>query len=398
MKTRFLTLIMILPFIGSSAQENNSIQSDYNQWSIEGRVGLHRPYNSFTQGYYTATPDFFMGDLGVRYMINEFFGMKLGLMYDRYTASDASLGTFSTDQYGFNIQGVANLGRIMKFEDWTSTFNLLGHYGLGISVLNYENISGNDWVGNGIGGLTLQAKVAPGLTLQGGITAMENFSQHNTFDGGQVNRGDLPVVFKGSFGVSISLGRNEKHADYYVRDVSIYDAPGYDTLDSRLTEVESGLKEIDSEQEQLSSRVDELSRKVEGIEDEVHKIASARIVDANEVIAQLISEGYFNIYFNFDRAQIDKIAANTIKILKSFLENNPDMNVDLYGYADERGPAGYNQELSQRRADAVAKALIDVGVDASRINAVGRGEDLDIVHTASRESYQLARRVTFSIK
>ena len=359
---------------------------------------MHRPYNSFSQGYYSATPDLFAGELGVRYMFNEYFGMKLGLMYDRYTEDDASLGAFSTNQYGFSIRGVANLGRVLKFQEWTETFNLLAHYGLGISFLNYENITGNDWVGNGIGGLTLQAKVAPRVTLYGDITAMENFSQHHTFDGGQVDRANLPVIYKGSIGVSVSLGRNEKHADYYVRDISIAGTPEYDTLDARLTKVESDVKEIESGFDQLTSRVDELSGRVDDIDSEVRSIASTRVIDANALIEQLIADGYFNIYFNFDRAQIDKTAANTIKILKTYLENNPDINVDLFGYADERGPEGYNRQLSQRRADAVAKALVDVGIDAARLNAVGRGEDLDIVHTASPESYQLARRVTFSIR
>lgn len=385
-------------FSGAYAQESDPGESDYNQWSIDGGIGLHRPYNSFSQGYYSATPDLFAGELGVRYMINEYFGMKLGLMYDRYTEDDASLGTFSSNQYGFSIRGVANLGRVLKFEEWTETFNLLAHYGLGISFLNYENVTGNDWVGNGIGGLTLQAKVAPRVTLYGDITAMENFSQHNTFDGGQVNRGDLPVIYKGSIGVSISLGRNERHADYYVRDIAIYDTPEYDTLDSRLTKVESEVKEIDSGFDQLTDRVDELSGRVDDLDKEVRSIASTQVIDANALLEQLIEDGYFNIYFNFDRAQIDKVAANTIKILKTYLENNPGVNVDLFGYADERGAPEYNRELSQRRADAVAEALVNVGIDATRLNPVGRGEDLDVVHTASPESYQLARRVTFSIR
>lgn len=400
MKNKLLLTALSIFFVtGIYAQESIFSNPDFRQWSVEGSVGFHRPYNNFSQGYYSATPDFFMGEVGVRYMINEYFGMKLGLMYDRYTSADYSRGTFGTDQYGFSIRGVANLGRVLKLEDWTKTFNLLVHYGLGISMMNYENVDWTDWVGNGVGGITLQAKVSPRVSLYGDITAMENFSQDRAFDGGFVSYANLPVVYKGSVGVSISLGRNKdiQHADWYVRSNTIYDTPEYDAIDARITEVESGLKDVDDEYKNLSSRVDELSNKIDKMDNEVSTITSTGVVDANAVIAQLISDGYFNIFFNFDSSEHGIIAASTINSLKTYLENNPGVNVDLFGYADERGPVGYNQELSQRRADAVARALINVGIDSSRISAQGRGVDHSI-DSSSPDAYRLNRRVTFSIR
>ena len=73
------------------------------------------------------------------------------------------------------------------------------------------------------------------------------------------------------------------------------------------------------------------------------------------------------------------------------------MTVDLLGYADERGTEEYNLKLSQKRADAVAKMLADAGVDPSRLNAQGKGEDISLDKTTP-EAYQLGRRVTFVIK
>ncbi|MFP4366585.1 MAG: OmpA family protein [Bacteroidales bacterium] len=400
MKNKSVLAVFILFFLlETSAQVSDSGVTDYRKWSVEGSVGFHRPYNNFSQGYYSATPDFFMGEFGARYMFNEYFGMKLGLMYNRFTEADASLGTFSTDQYGFGLRGVANLGRILRFEEWTRSFNVLAHYGLGISMMNYENVAATDWVGNGIGGITLQAKVSPRVTLYGDITGMENFSQDHTFDGGPANYGNLPVVYKGSFGVSVSLGGsdNSEHADWYVRDLSIYGTPEYDTLDYRITEVESGVKDVNNKYDELDERVNELADRIDELDNEVASVASREVVDADAIMSQLIDDGYFNIFFNFDSAQYGMIAAGTINILKTYLENNPDVEVDLYGYADERGPDGYNQKLSQRRADAVANALINVGIDASRLNSEGRGEDLSI-NSTSPDAYQMARRVTFSVR
>ncbi len=390
-------VLFVLIATGTQAQENRTGNNDYNQWYIEGGVGFHRPYNYFTQGYYTATPDFFVGELGTRYMINEFFGMKLGLMYDRFSNHDYSRGTFVTNQYGMGIQGVVNIGRLLRFQEWTNTFNVLAHYGLGVSFLSYENTSWNDWVGNSLGGLTLQTKVSPRVTLYGEIAGINNFRQDRAFDGGSPNHGNLPVIFRGTFGISVSIGSNREtlHADYYVR--TPYETAMYNTLESRVTEVESSIESIDSGYEELNRRMDEMDRKVDDLQDEVSSISSTQVVDVNAMIAQLITDGYFNIYFDFDSDLFGKIAAPTINALKTYMDNNPEATLELAGYADERGPADYNQRLSQRRADAIAKALVNVGIDSSRIIAVGKGEDLSLDSTA-REVYQQARRVTVSLR
>ncbi len=394
--TVIFTILLLFAFIETHAQENSFRNSDsgFNQWYIEGNVGFNRPYNYFTQGYHTATPDFFVGEFGVRYMINEFFGIKASVLYDRFTEHDNSLGTFATNQYGLGFQGVANIGRILKFEEWTNTFNLLANFGMGFGFLNYENIAGNDWMGNSIGGLTLQAKVSPRVTLSGNFSGMNIFGQNFAFDGQSVNHGNLPVIFRGSIGVSVSLGNNSRslHADYYVR--TPYEETMYDNLDSRLTEVESKLETADSEHEELNKRVDDLSMDVDNLHDEVNTL---RVIDVNTIIADLINDGYFNIYFDFDSDSFGKIAATTINALKTYMNNNPEVTLELAGYADERGPADYNQRLSQRRADVIAKALVRLGIDESRLIPVGKGEDLSI-DSSDREVYQQARRVTISIR
>jgi len=45
----------------------------------------------------------------------------------------------------------------------------------------------------------------------------------------------------------------------------------------------------------------------------------------------------------------------------------------IEGHTDNRGSRRYNDALSQRRADAVSRALVSRGVDSARIEAVGRG-------------------------
>ena len=53
---------------------------------------------------------------------------------------------------------------------------------------------------------------------------------------------------------------------------------------------------------------------------------------------------------------------------------NPDLRIRVDGHTDASGSAEYNQSLSERRADAVAKYLTDTGIDPSRIETRGAGE------------------------
>lgn len=63
------------------------------------------------------------------------------------------------------------------------------------------------------------------------------------------------------------------------------------------------------------------------------------------------------------------------------------------GHTDSAGADAYNQSLSQRRADAVMKYLVDKGVPAARISATGFGETQPVADNATADGRALNRRV-----
>ena len=79
--------------------------------------------------------------------------------------------------------------------------------------------------------------------------------------------------------------------------------------------------------------------------------------------------------------------------LAQFLNQHPERRIEIDGFTDSVGPDDYNQDLSQRRADAVKTALITRGIDGSRITTQGYGKAFPVATNNDSGGRQLNRRV-----
>lgn len=80
------------------------------------------------------------------------------------------------------------------------------------------------------------------------------------------------------------------------------------------------------------------------------------------------------VAFRFNQSAVEASQMPSLEHVANYLKMNPDANITVNGYASPEGTEEYNQQLSQRRADAVKKILVDkYGIAATRINAVGHG-------------------------
>ena len=81
------------------------------------------------------------------------------------------------------------------------------------------------------------------------------------------------------------------------------------------------------------------------------------------------------VYFDFDMALVRDDQKPTIQSNASEIQNRNDWRrVTLQGYCDERGSEEYNLALGDRRAKAVKRYLVDLGVSSSRLRTVSFGE------------------------
>jgi outer membrane protein OmpA-like peptidoglycan-associated protein len=100
-----------------------------------------------------------------------------------------------------------------------------------------------------------------------------------------------------------------------------------------------------------------------------------------------------DVMFDTGRSELKSGGMRKIDQLAQFLNDHPERRVQIDGFTDSVGSDGYNEELSQRRADAVKAALVSRNVDPARIGTEGYGKAYPVANNNDSGGRQLNRRV-----
>lgn len=422
MKKTILALVFASGLTTMTAQtdtEQSTESSNFNRWTIELAGGFNKPVKPMTNGYYTSAPSPYAVDLGARYMFNNKFGLKGDFGFNHFTNKSDSK-KFDTNYYRFDIQGVANLGRIMNFEDFTQTFGLLVHAGFGAAQASFDNSRDNDLMVNIISGITAQIRLSNRFSLTGDFSTIINTKQDVAFDGFSVNGSSTSsgVILNGTIGLSYSLGKYDKHADWYARP--IVEVSEIAALNKKIADIESTMQDTDKDgvpdyldQEQntiagvmVNTKGQSIDVNKNSIPDELESYLtrtygdnseSTVITKNNESIKRLINSGYICAYFDYNSTIPSNDSTDGINFVLTYLRNNPSATVDVVGHADELGKTAYNDKLSTARANTIKDIFVKSKIDASRVNVISAGEDTSVDKT-SNGARKLVRKVTFTVK
>jgi outer membrane protein OmpA-like peptidoglycan-associated protein len=104
-----------------------------------------------------------------------------------------------------------------------------------------------------------------------------------------------------------------------------------------------------------------------------------------------------DLLFATGSTQVSAQSQNDLMIVARSLTNYPNSTVNVIGHTDNVGSAAFNQDLSERRAQAVAAVLRGGGVSSARIRSIGAGLNQPIASNATAEGRQLNRRVEIVI-
>jgi len=108
--------------------------------------------------------------------------------------------------------------------------------------------------------------------------------------------------------------------------------------------------------------------------------------------AKIVTHG---INFDYGKASIRPESMGTLNMIKEVMIDNPELKFEIGGHTDNDGDAAYNLKLSQDRADAVRSALVDLGIDGTRLTTKGYGLARPITDNNTPEGKANNRRVEF---
>jgi outer membrane protein OmpA-like peptidoglycan-associated protein len=101
----------------------------------------------------------------------------------------------------------------------------------------------------------------------------------------------------------------------------------------------------------------------------------------------------YNVFFDFDRSELNPVAARIVQQAADSARNTGVTRIYVDGHTDSTGTGGYNQALSQRRAEAVRRQLIADGIPAGEIVTNASGKSGQLVPTADQVREPQNRRV-----
>lgn len=310
------------------------------------------------------------GNLGLEDHL--FYGLRVGKNIGDYF--------FNKVELGFDYSpSVKYEGSKEKADIYRPTFNLLkeipmskyftfyGLAGFGIEHLHKSNAVNKTrpYINYGAGlkyflsdALSLRAEVRHGIKLNNENEATHHYAQHNLFY---------------SLGLTYAFGEIAQAAPA-APVVAPVIAPKPAPVKEVVKEVVIG----DDDGDGVLNNVDECPDTPKGVP-----------VDENGC-AKTIS---LHVNFNFDKANILPKYDAEINKVADFMVKYPVYKVMLEGYTDDTGPEKYNETLSDKRAQSVAKALENKGVEADRISTAGYGESKPVATNKTKQGRAENRRV-----
>lgn len=127
-----------------------------------------------------------------------------------------------------------------------------------------------------------------------------------------------------------------------------------------------------------------------GVDPHLYDIPLQPIRDGESVVLK-------NVFFRFDSHELLPESIVELSRLFKFLQQNPDINIEISGHTDSTGSFSYNKTLSENRALSVYNYLIEEGIDKARLSYAGYADQKPVASNETEEGRTKNRRTEFSI-
>jgi OOP family OmpA-OmpF porin len=428
---------------------------EMNKWSAGLSVGGHDGFNP--ANLYTKAYQIHHYGVNGRYMFNNRFGLMADLGYDFIDATNS--GSSNVNYIRTSIQGVANLGDIMRFDTWSSKIGLLAHLGSGWSTMwspskkltdpNDPFIKNSDDMLNIIIGLTPQYKVNEKISLNFDISAVSHIRQNNNFDYSKKVKtpGISGYFFNWSLGATYYIGKKEKHADWIPTvyapapkeiDLSKYDAmikelqdktkdddadgvPNY--VDTEIATPQGSFVDSkgaalkDADQDGIADEFDACPQVKglfafngcadtdgDGISDDKDicpkskgTLAENGCPSVSKDVKVIMEKALKGVQFETNKDVLLKTSFKSLNDVVTVLNANPTYRLKISGHTDNVGNDDENVVLSEKRAKACSSYIVSKGIAENRLIVAGFGETKPVATNDTKAGKALNRRVEFTI-
>lgn len=389
-KISFVLVLMTFLCAEAQTQLPQKKYNDINKWSISYALGSH--FYAIPRS--VSTRD--IGNLGIfhhelngRYMFNNRLGIMAGIGFNRMRFS--GLSGVRTNFINTTLQGVLNLGDVIKLYDLQERLGLLLHAGGGTAIMWQKGKRQDKLLTLNIG-LTPQIRLTQHWALFGDVTFNADFTQNRTFDF-QRNLPTRASFFNISLGATYYIGKKGKHADWSSTSYGseIPDNTNYkdemDSLKNKMTETNVRMDNVNKELAAI--RVEQEAARDRYNENVLKELSRDT---PNEEELKVLKEVSEAIYFKLGGTEIQPYSFSSLNKLVDLMKLN-SIKINIAGYTDNIGDTDINQKISQGRADAVKNYLISKGISEIRIKATGYGNAKAIGDNETSEGRSQNRRV-----
>lgn len=189
---------------------------------------------------------------------------------------------------------------------------------------------------------------------------------------GALAGGPIGAMIGGAIGAKIGIEFNERN----------------EQVDSLSASLDQSNGQINSLQQNISN----LNAQIQSVD---AKLQAARDKAKPEVLALLQAGIEMDLLFRTDEHVLADSTGGKLSQLAASVSADPEIQIRLDGFADERGDEGYNQQLSRQRVEFVRDQLVAAGIQPSRISVAAHGESP--AQDESIDSYALERRVSLTL-
>ncbi len=453
------SLVAVLGFTAVNAQDTTANKATMNPTAkVFGGRGQYRTW-SFGLNAGVLAPLVFIGgsndftnwdvNLGygatLRKQLGHSFGLELGFLRGKLSGNNTNavggvqngLKSFETElSYSGSIMGVVNVATI-DFLRRENSVNFLVKAGYGYSGYSYKLTDANDVTTDYSGkygtagneshinkqfipvGVGVKFKLSDRVNFDLGYNMY--FLDGDDLDGTYAKGTSKDKWSYGYGGIEFSLGSSAKPNLDWVNPVAMmYDElkdptlrQEVEALKGRVSTIETNVSDLskDSDGDGVPDKFDKCPNTEAGIKVDGSgcplDVDGDGIPDSKDACptekgtAELngcpatASAVTDNIQFEFDSSVLRTSAYPTLDRMSAELKSNPNMHMELDGFASAEGTEEYNMQLSKDRANSVKTYLVNSGVSANKITTKGFGETRPIASNATEEGREKNRRVEF---